>query len=104
MTPEQWQFFADQGLMRVRYESDPEPYDDSYIDTWDLTPEEIKEEKRKTWRIIEAYGVWGLIGEYRVSTDSPWVQAYSVWGCIGRDSPDYEEDARKETYNEFRRL
>ena len=104
MTLAQWEFFESQGLMRLRWEPDDEPYDDSYIDTWDVSLEERNNIRIQLWRDIERDGVWGLIGEYRVSTDSPWVQVDSVWGLIGQDDGGYRDDIRRTTYKEFAQL
>lgn len=77
-----------EGLVRLTIEPDCEPYDDTYIDTWDdLTPAQRKAEKKKLWDRIEREGVWGVVGKYRVG--DRWHTGGSCWGFIGED---YEDD------------
>jgi len=52
MTLAQWEFFERQGLMRLRWEPDNEMYDDSYIDTWDVSLEERNNIRIQLWRDI----------------------------------------------------
>lgn len=71
------------GLVRVRVVPDEEPYDDSYIDTWDdMTPAQRKEAKEDLWRTIDREGVWGIVAE-AVNARGEWTQVDSCWGFVG---------------------
>ena len=88
----------EKGLIRFRVVQDEEPFDDSFIDTWDDASEEKKETyKKELWERIRNDGVWGIIGEYNIGNG--WVHGDSVWGFVGDDwrNSGYDEDVKKIT-------
>lgn len=92
--------------VRLDLVPDETSYDDSYIDSWDTTVNQIKLAKKELWERIERNGVWGLLGQYRANDESPWVTVYSLWGLIGdewRDSS-YDVDAKEEALEALDRL
>jgi len=71
-------------------------YDDSYIDTWDETPEHKAQAKRELWARIEREGVWGLVGEVKCQACGAWEIVHAVGGFVGDDWKDsgYDSDTR----------
>lgn len=98
------------GLVRLKFVPDTQPFDDSYIDTWTDETEGKRERARKElWEQIEHDGVWGLIGEYRLSPaetisdgDDGWESTDGVWGFIGTETNGYEPDIREQTLSALR--
>ncbi len=41
----------------------------------------IKAQESAYRRRLDSEGVWGFVGEYRLSPGSAWVEADSLWGC-----------------------
>ena len=81
---------------------DPEPYDDSYIDTWDDVPEHMREAARnETRRRIENDGVWGIRSNAKLSCGSLHDVA-DCWGFVGDDWQDsgYDVDLKREALRE----
>lgn len=91
----------EKGLVRIRFVPDPEPYDASFVDTWDdISKESRARWKKKIFDMVDTYGVYGLLGE--VKKNSRWEEIYSVWGLIGNELDDgcYNEDAMRECLDE----
>jgi hypothetical protein len=81
------------GIVRFKVVPDNiEPYDDSYIDTWDCPDEEKLQLKRDLWEKIEREGVWGIVVEKHVKCEhcksNRWDQVESCWGFVGEDWKD----------------
>ena len=51
------------GTYRVKVYEDLDPYDLSYIDTWNEPQEERDRARRETLEAIERFGVWGYVVE-----------------------------------------
>lgn len=88
-------FYLAGDLVQLRQESDSDPYDDSYIDTWeDASPSERARLKKEIRDSVLYWGVWGLVAEYRLSEDDAWTFVDSCWGFIGNDVQDngYDTD------------
>ena len=61
--------------------------------------------QRKAFRErVDADGVWGLVGRYRLTQDGPWVDADSVWGFVGEEWRDsgYDGDIMRATLDGLR--
>ena len=86
-----WKTAEAEGWVALKYEYEEDDiYDDSYIDTWGLSPEETAAARKELWEEIGQKGVWGIVG---------YVQGRpvdSVWGIIGRDEV-YEESVKQQT-------
>lgn len=52
----------------------------------------IRAERSAFRRQIDRYGVFGLVGEYRVHPEGSWIHADSVWGFVASSAGDLEED------------
>jgi hypothetical protein len=100
-----WDALEDMGL--VRFENPPDDCPDlSFLDDWNETRGDIASAKR-TREIANDEGVYGLIGEYRLSEDHEWEQGGGVWGFIGYDDADpgrncYAPQIMEETIEAFR--
>lgn len=70
---------------RVSIKEDDDMYDDSYIDTWGESEEEVIRLKKELWDRIENEGVWGLVGEVKCKCCGSWTTTDSVWGFVGDD-------------------
>ena len=62
---------------------------------------------RETIRLIEVYGVWGIVGEYRIDPESDvWQVSDSIWGCAGYRDPvhdtGYQWDIMEATMSAYR--
>lgn len=100
------------GLVRLRFVPDSEPFDDSYIDTWtDQTESQRERARAELWEKIERDGVWGLVGQFRVSPaetiseidgDDGWENADGVWGFVGTEPNGYESGIMAETLSALR--
>ena len=73
----------DVGLVKIEAEPEFEVYDDTYIDTWGLSPEKVKQEKKKLWALIEREGCWIYTSYFRRDDKSEWIAVDSVGMCIG---------------------
>lgn len=71
------------GLVKIEAEPEFEIYDDSYIDTWKISPKKKAEEKKKLWQLIEREGCWIYTSYFRRDDESEWVAVDSVGMCIG---------------------
>lgn len=112
---ERFEHLESVGLVRFRWVPDFEPFDDSYIDTWEDVPEGKRERIRADLRErIERDGVWGLVGEYRLLPlhhgEGPIVTSYpseeaepgweiggSCFGFVGTEPNGYESSIAAET-------
>jgi hypothetical protein len=98
-----WTDLVNEGVVRIENPYDPEPYDDSYIDTWDdLSPAKRERAKRELHATIERHGVYGIVGEF--FDGEHWVQVDSVWGIFGNDLADngYDVDIKQATIDAYR--
>lgn len=99
-----WTDLENEGVVRIEHPVDCEPYDDSYIDTWDdLSPKKREEEKKRLWRQIERQGVYGIQGQF--SDGEHWNNVDTMWGIFGDDLTDngYDLDIKEATIAAYRR-
>lgn len=73
------------GLLRFRVEPDETIYDDSYIDTWEVSESEKDAAKKEIWERIEQDGVWGIVVDKKCSECGHWDEVDSVYGFIGNE-------------------
>lgn len=57
-----WEDLEEKGLVRLRCEPDDLPYDDSYLETWGLSPEQLKRARKELWERLERDGRLGVHG------------------------------------------
>lgn len=108
VTARVWDRFEDledAGLVRIV----AQPDEDATIE--DAAGERDPHMSDRSWQeylgMICDRGIYGVVGEYRVSGDSEWVTADSVWGCAGyRDVTDpaenwYVGDIMSETLRQY---
>lgn len=95
---EPYEYGSGYGPVRIVVRSELEPYDDSYIDTWDDSPIVVdgtrmtREEFREwLWARIERDGVHGIESQFWNGVE--WEHADSVWGFVGDDWRDSGYDA-----------
>lgn len=82
---------------RLRWIPDTEPYDDSYLETWDdLSPEELETERRRLYDLIDREGVWVRVAEVQCPCCGVWSTMSSIGGLVGRFD-DSDEDLKHET-------
>lgn len=101
---------SDQCDVRLLIMGDVETYDDSYIDTWDISDAEKEKTRAELRERIEHDGVWGIVGQYRTCAcdycDNPghWEDVDSVWGFVGDDWKDsgYDTDVMQATMDAFK--
>lgn len=96
-----WADLVNEGVVRIEHPIDEEPYD-SYIDTWDdLSPAKREEEKKRLWRTIERWGVYGIVGAFFDGED--WHEVDSVWSILGNDLTDngYDVDIKSATIDAY---
>ena len=98
-----WALLEDQYL-RLRVEPDDSPdlsflEQDCYQDTREGRA--LAKQMRET---AQRDGVWGIVGEYRLSKEDCWHVADSVWGFVGDDWKDsgYDTDVMATTIAAFR--
>lgn len=99
-----WHALEATGAVRLRVEPDCDPYDASYVDTWDDVPSTQRERiKTEILNRADDEGVWGIVGEYR-TPDGDWEHADSCWGFIGNDWRDsgYDTDTMSATIDAAR--
>jgi hypothetical protein len=97
-----WTDLENEGVVRIQYPYDSEPYDDSYIDSWhDLSPAKRERAKRELHATIERQGVYGIVGEFFDGKN--WITADSVWGTLGDDLTDngYDVDVKASTIDAY---
>ena len=84
-------------------------YDDSYIDTWDISDKKKEKAKKELREKINHEGVWGIHGQYRTCAcnycDNPchWEDVDSVSGFVGDEWYDsgYDTDVMQNTLDAF---
>jgi hypothetical protein len=76
-----------EGLVKIESFPEEEPYDDSYIDTWGLSPSRLKKAKEDIARLIERDGCWCYVSFFRPDDESEWVRLDSI-GMIEGDIRD----------------
>lgn len=89
------------GPVRLKIIADEMPYDDSYLDTWDLSERALEHERQHLRDNIERNGVYGLTSEFW--NGSEWIETYSCWGFIGEDwrNSGYDTDAMQAAIDGF---
>jgi hypothetical protein len=97
-TIEHWDVLESLGMVRLRWAPDDAYYDDSYLDTWDISDEQRERIRQKLWESINRDGVWGLVGEYKLHpNDDTWEHGGSCWGFVGTDRNGSEFSIMQET-------
>jgi len=99
-----WTNLVNEGVVRIEHPIDEEPYDDSYIDTWDdLTVAQRERIKKALHASIELWGLYGIVGEF--FDGKSWVDVDSVWSILGNDLADtgYDADIKSATIEAYRR-
>jgi hypothetical protein len=94
----QWSNLEEAGLVRLKITRDND------IDIAFLVGEGCsKAQERREIERINRYGVWGIIGEYRISEHDPWQHGESCWGFIDEDWKDsgYDSDIKYTTIKEL---
>jgi len=95
------------GLLRFRIVPDETYYDDSYVDTWDISEAEKAKTKKEISKRIKDEGVWGIAVDKKCSECGRWDEVDSVYGFIGNEyeNSGYDTDMKaaglkaiKETY------
>jgi hypothetical protein len=84
------------GYVKLEATPEEEPHDLSYVDTWDLGPEETAQAKREILKTIDRDGLWMWAASYRESDKLPWTVVYTIGDCVGADlDPGYVADAKR---------
>lgn len=97
-----WTDLVNEGVVRIEHPIDEEPYDDSYIDTWDdLSPAKRERCKKELHDTIERWGVYGIVGAF--FDGKSWVTVDSVWSILGNDLDDtgYDVDIKEATIDAY---
>lgn len=97
-----WTDLVNEGVVRIENPFDSEPYDDSYIDTWDdLSPAKRERAKKELHDTIERWGVYGIQGAF--FDGESWVETDTVWGILGNDLDDtgYDVDIKEATITAY---
>lgn len=97
-----WTDLVNEGVVRIEHPIDEEPYDDSYIDTWDdLSPAKRERCKKELHDTIERWGVYGIQGQF--SDGKHWHEVDSVWNILGNDLADtgYDVDIKSATIDAY---
>jgi hypothetical protein len=70
----------------------------------DIPAAKLAAEEKQFEERVNQDGVWGIIGEYRLSADHIWHNADSVWGFVGDDYKDtgYDTDVMAATISALR--
>lgn len=98
-----WTDLANEGVVCIEHPFDDEPYDDSYIDTWDdLSPTKRERAKKEVHDLVERHGLYGIRGEFFDGKE--WVEVDAVWSLIGNDLTDngYDVDIKFATIVAYR--
>jgi len=77
-------------------------FDESNYDSVPGGERTVKAQEKAFRESIEQDGVWGLVGQYRLTPDSDWIDGDSVWGFVGTDDTGYETDIMAETINQLK--
>lgn len=93
-----WEALEAQGLVRLTAEPDPLPYDDSYLDTWGLTPKKLDRARKELWKFLEREGVWVYTTE--TWDGHEWQHADSIGGVDGEIWDAYKEDLMREAISQ----
>lgn len=97
-----WTDLENEGVVRIEHPIDCEPYDDTYVDTWDdLSPAKRERYKKELHDTIERWGVYGIVGEFFDGKD--WHEVDSVWSILGNDLTDngYDVDIKSATIDAY---
>lgn len=96
-----WDRLERAGLVRMNQEPDTDSsvddlagdtFNDSHADSIPGGMRALKAQRKEFLRKVETYGAIGLVGEYRIDEDSPWIQGDSLWSIEGWIS---ESEARE---------
>jgi hypothetical protein len=88
----------EEGLVRFRVEPECEPYDSSYVDTWEESPARAQRIKRELDDRIERDGHWYIAADVLCCAEHDhWSRVDGVGGFIGEDFIDsgYDVDVRE---------
>jgi len=92
MTPQQiksiniaFEELQQMGMLRFRVVPDETFYDDSYIDTWEISESDKIKAKKEISEKIEEEGVWGIVVDKKCSECGQWDEVDSVYGFIGNE-------------------
>lgn len=80
---------------KLEMEPDESRYDDSYIDTWNVSDKLKLKARKELWDLIEREGVWVVVSYYWDLAQGCWEVGGSVGGCVP-DGKHYEEDLKVE--------
>lgn len=79
-----WREAEARGLVRLQAEPEIDCYDDSYIDTWDMSEGRKERAKKEVADRIDRDGHWILLSQF-LTDSGEWETADSVGGFIGED-------------------
>jgi hypothetical protein len=67
---------------------------DDYFDIGNVAPMADDAEKEATYSRVNSEGFWGCIAQFRLDTESEWIDSDSVYGFVGDDFIDsgYDTD------------
>lgn len=86
-TLRQWKNAEYADLVRIELVPDETPYDPG-----DCEPTN-EESRRRFWDSINQLGVYGVVGQYRLTPDGEWHSGDSVWGNAGyQNAGDWREN------------
>lgn len=85
--------------VKIQFETDIDAYDDSYLETWDLTESQLAKERKKLWDLIELEGIYGCVAYSKCPKCGNWEQVDSVWGFLGQNAMGYEYDLMNSALN-----
>lgn len=93
-------------LVKLETECEFDYYDDSYVDTWGLSPARVKRIKTGLAERIEREGHWIVVTYARAHTSDEWSAVDSVGGFIGQDYLDsgYDTDLRQASLTRLEEL
>lgn len=89
-----WDMLVEQGRVRLACEPDLEQYDDSYLETWGLTPRQLAHVRKELWDTIDRDGVWVYCSQVK-EADGTWKTVDSIGSVIGSiDDTGYDVDLK----------
>lgn len=94
-------------LVRLRFESETEPYDMSFIDTWsDMRLCDRERTKADLIERIDRHGLYYVVAEARATEDDRWEECDSIGGIVGDDFEDsgYDTDLRQSAIDCYHNL
>ncbi len=85
---DRWTDLENAGLVKLDMDPEIDCYDDSYIDTWGLSPGRAAREKREIHERINREGHWIVVVYARATDEDEWSPVDSCGGFIGTDHED----------------